>query len=70
MCEQDEECPPHVRIADDYKLTYLGSTISDNLSLDAKLNKRFEQEDFHHLFTIKCKCREAAWSVPSYTQAD
>ena len=42
---QDTEAPPVITI-DDYKLdaicqfTYLGSTITDNLSLDAEIDKR------------------------------
>ena len=42
---QDTEAPPVITI-DDYELdavcqfTYLGSTITDNLSLDAEINKR------------------------------
>ena len=45
VLEQDTEAPPVITI-DDYDLdavcqfTYLGSTITDNLSLDAEINKR------------------------------
>ena len=45
VLEQDTEAPPIITI-DDYELdalcqfTYIGSTITDNLSLDADINKR------------------------------
>ena len=43
---QDTEAPPVITIDDDYEIddvcqfNYLGSTITDNLSLDAEINKR------------------------------
>ena len=42
---QDTEVPPHITIEDQpldvvHQFTYLGSTITDNLSLDAELDKR------------------------------
>ena len=65
---QDTEAPPVITI-DDYELdavcqfTYLGSTITDNLSLDAEINKRIGKVASTLARLTPCVCTSPKLSI-------